>query len=180
MADIYSEFDQICSKHRKYFEFCARKLLDYRFLNDVDDVVQESYLDAWKSRSDYRGKTPEDLKRWIAGIVFRRAAFWYQRTKKIDQKTQGGLDLTCVRDGGGYTVEQLLIRQEQELSLSRALSQLPEHYRKAVTDETERNSKRNHIYRGKQMLRQLVVAGNRSPLQKPVSVSQEALRPHGN
>lgn len=72
-------FDEAAVRH---VEPLLRRIALQAMRNEVvaRDLVQETYLAAWQYRSTYDGRS--DLRNWMAGILRRKIADHYRRTRR--------------------------------------------------------------------------------------------------
>jgi RNA polymerase sigma-70 factor (ECF subfamily) len=93
---------------------------------DADDLVQETYMQAWKSFDHYELGT--NCRAWLYKILFNK--FDHHRRKKYTQSKYFQEADEFVFDNSAYTPsvpEQLTDRE-----VIMALNKLPEHYRSVV------------------------------------------------
>ena len=106
---------------------------------DAADLTQETFLSALRSIKSFRGES--ELKTWLTRIAInhsRNRFRWWKRRKKdatISLDSPVGDTDNSVGDsiaGEGESAEEVVLRQERERALRKALTQLPEHYREAI------------------------------------------------
>jgi RNA polymerase sigma-70 factor, ECF subfamily len=99
---------------------------------DAEDLVQDTYLKAFRSASQYRPGT--NLKAWLFTILHntflnrRRRAVREPVSMEPEEIERGSVGLA----GAGPTPEQLLLRDTLDADLQAALDALPESFRQAV------------------------------------------------
>ncbi|GJM11427.1 MAG: RNA polymerase sigma factor [Lysobacteraceae bacterium] len=86
---------------------------------DADDLLQTTFLNAWRSRQSFRG---EGARPWLFTIA-RNA--WLSHAGRNKAATESN-------DAGMETAENALIANELSQALERALQRLPEDTREAV------------------------------------------------
>lgn len=129
-------------EYRAYLLLIANDGLSPRLRGKLgpSDLVQETFVEAQQALDTFRGTTPESMRAWLREILdcrlanIRRA---YLRTKKRSIAREVRLD-----NDNGRTMRDApcpapspsshAIGRERELSLQRALADLPDHYRTAV------------------------------------------------
>jgi RNA polymerase sigma-70 factor (ECF subfamily) len=110
---------------------------------DASDVIQQTFLEAYRSFGQFAGQDPRELVAWLRSILDHKVALAIRdhtllqkrnvgRERSMDD-SQGGLTpLKHEIDGGLSTPSQKAIRGEDAERLSRALTTLPEDQREAV------------------------------------------------
>jgi RNA polymerase sigma-70 factor (ECF subfamily) len=97
-----------------------------RIINDTaeaEDIMQESFLDAFRKISDYRGDS--SFGTWLRRIVVNRSIDALKKTRQSVPLDESTLEVPAAsEDENG--VEILFARAE---SIRRAIHALPEHYR---------------------------------------------------
>ncbi len=105
---------------------------------DAEDVVQETFLRAWRGLSGFRGES--SLKTWLYSIALNRVRDRRGTLARLralfDAEGPGGdgPDFSLV-DGladGGLTPEENAARAEERRRLRKAIAALPEEFRLAV------------------------------------------------
>jgi RNA polymerase sigma-70 factor, ECF subfamily len=110
---------------------------------DGSDLVQQTFLQAYQARDQYRGKTDEELRAWLRQILTRNllhAARDYGRAKRDvgrEQSLEAAVEASSVRVESWLAAEQSspsvkAQRHEQEARLADALAGLTEEQRQSV------------------------------------------------
>ncbi|TNE44379.1 MAG: sigma-70 family RNA polymerase sigma factor [Deltaproteobacteria bacterium] len=94
--------------------------------NERDDLVQEAFLEAWKSLPTYREEAP--LRHWFLTICRRTAWRLSQKHRKIEEQLVEQLPDTKTGDDGRVTARRHAIMQQ----LQRCISRLSEVQQEAV------------------------------------------------
>lgn len=129
---------------RQYLTLVAEHALgdDLRAKATASDLVQETFLEAHRDFDRFRGRTEDELRAWLFGILrhnLLNLARHYRGTDK--RRLDREVPLNCVRNVGrvaaGVAAEapspsDHAIRREQNRALARALGRLPEHYRSVL------------------------------------------------
>lgn len=97
-------------------------------VHDVDDVVQESYLRIWRSRTE---QPIQSAKAFLFCIARRIAIDVIRRNKTSQNDAVANLDVSCVLEEGVNVVETVSRRQEIAL-LAEAIDALPSQCRKIM------------------------------------------------
>jgi RNA polymerase sigma-70 factor (ECF subfamily) len=116
-ADLDEDFDHFYrSTAPVVYAFCLRMLHDP---DDAADAVQQTYVNAWRSRKSFRGESR--VTTWLLTIA-RRMAYRVTRHQKRRPDTEVPADLADARAHHPETV-----------ALEQAVSALPKRMRLAVT-----------------------------------------------
>jgi RNA polymerase sigma-70 factor (ECF subfamily) len=136
---------QWLERHRPYLTLLARahlKLWDASKLSS-SDVVQQTMLDAFAKRDQFRGTTDAELSAWLRQILKHNLldVLRDQRREKRDvrreRSIEGAIDASFSQADDWLAAvqtspSQQAVRQEDLLRLSEALDQLPESQREAI------------------------------------------------
>ncbi|HZV07954.1 MAG TPA: sigma-70 family RNA polymerase sigma factor [Gemmataceae bacterium] len=130
---------------RDHLRLLARAELDARLQGKIDpsDVVQQTLLEAYQARDQFRGKSKAELAAWLRrilahnladvvrryGAASRDAALEHSLEASLDESASR-LDVWLADERSSPT--QQLVRQEQLARLYDALMKLPEDQRIAV------------------------------------------------
>lgn len=93
---------------------------------DAEDIVQESYLRAFRAFERYRGGDP---RAWLLSIVRNTSYSWLRRRGEL---VEGSLDPADFADDVALGPEARLISQSDGLVLRHALDRLPVEYREVM------------------------------------------------
>jgi RNA polymerase sigma factor (sigma-70 family) len=93
---------------------------------DAEDMVQDSYLKAFKSFGGFHGG---DGRAWLLTIVRNTCYTWLQRNQKITTSFDDELDVTGTE---AQSSEKLLLEQIDHEMLGQALDELPVEYREVI------------------------------------------------
>lgn len=121
--ELHHEFETVAMPHMNELFRTARRTL--RSQTDAEDVVQETYLQAWKSFHRFEPGT--NIRAWMFSIMFH--VIGHQRRKAYR--------LMTVREEEEFLFDQLVyeppvpqeLRDEEVLA---ALERLPEHFRAVI------------------------------------------------
>jgi RNA polymerase sigma-70 factor (ECF subfamily) len=145
-AGSESELGPLLEVYRNYLTLLVRLQVGKRLRAklDVEDVVQETFLEAHRSIHRFRGVTTREFLAWLRQIVAAVMANQirhYYGTKRRDIRLEQALvdDLNrssmCL-DGGliapGSSPSQQASRRELAVRLADALAELPEDYRTVI------------------------------------------------
>jgi RNA polymerase sigma-70 factor, ECF subfamily len=109
----------------------------------ASDLVQDTFLEAQRHLSAFRGKTDVEMRAWLRKILECGLAN-IRRAYLVTEKRAAGREVTLKvsGDGPGVAIETLqsrvpspsnhAVRNEVNAGLEQALSRLPEHYRQTV------------------------------------------------
>ncbi len=95
-------------------------------VEDVDDVVQESLTEAWRSIGSFRGRSK--LSSWMISVALNRCRRWHRsRHSKVAPASQSKLD----RALPWKSVLSGLVQKEAAGRIEQALDKLPPAFREA-------------------------------------------------
>lgn len=132
---------------RRYLRLQAQVQLQDKLSPRVDasDIAQQSLLDAWKGLDGFRGTTTAELLGWLRQIVVRNSidvARHHQQAAKREIRRETPLEAD-MDDASSYrkrecaspseTPSHLAIKEEEELLLTEAISELPADYQRVLT-----------------------------------------------
>jgi len=137
---------QLLESYTRYLTLLARVQIGRRLQGKVDpsDVVQETFLEAHRQITNFRGNSEGELVAWLRRILAGQIALTLRRflgTKgrdlKLERELAAQLDQSSeILDGGlvasNSTPSQHASRREQALLLADALDRLPEDYREVI------------------------------------------------
>ncbi|MBI3468858.1 MAG: sigma-70 family RNA polymerase sigma factor [Planctomycetes bacterium] len=142
-------FARLFERYRNLIRMTLRAQIsaELRAKVDASDLLQETFLAATHSISEFAGTDPETFVRWLQVVAARRVADAYRRYfdfEKRDLRKEVPLEQLLVRSDRSAVrlVDQLADsasgplsiaqRHEQLLRLADALETLPEHYREVL------------------------------------------------
>jgi RNA polymerase sigma-70 factor (ECF subfamily) len=110
---------------------------------DASDVIQQTFLEAYRSFAQFTGQGPRELAAWLRAILDNKVAATIRdhtllqkrnlgREQSLDDSQGKGAPLKQEFDVGFSTPSQKAIRGEEAERLSRALTTLPPNQREAV------------------------------------------------
>ncbi|CAM9275306.1 unnamed protein product, partial [Ectocarpus sp. 12 AP-2014] len=121
-------------------ENLIRKRVAYS--QDADDIIQQAYLEAWKSRNNYNGLSRPET--WVCGIAVNMVRKYYQK-KRVFQSIENIDDVTDeeysdISPGTPVSSVDPSAQAEQAQLLSgamMAISQLPSEMRSTMFARVE-------------------------------------------
>ena len=131
---------------RPWLKMLAERQLPAGLRGKVDpsDIVQQTFMDAWKGQQEFRGITHAERLAWLR-VILKRVILRNDRDLLKTQKRGEGREksLQAAIDQTSIRIENLAIsedpgpaslveRAEQTLKLAAALDQLPEDYRSVL------------------------------------------------
>jgi RNA polymerase sigma-70 factor (ECF subfamily) len=132
-------------RYRDYLRLLARMQLNPRLRAKVDasDVVQQTLMQAYQARDQFRGQSPAEMAGWLRQILARNLAHQQRdhgrarRDVARERSLEVKLNDSSARLEGWLAAEQSspsqrAQRNEQLIHLAHALNQLPESQREAV------------------------------------------------
>jgi RNA polymerase sigma-70 factor (ECF subfamily) len=137
---------QLLELYRGYLALLARLQVGKRLQGKVDasDVVQETFLEAYRHFPQFRGNTEAELVSWLRQILaarltklVRRYLGTRSRDVRMERELQAELDASSrVLDRGlvarANSPSEQAARREQAVLLAEALRRLPEDYREVL------------------------------------------------
>ena len=145
MNQPFSEHGQWLERHRPYLTLLVRTQLSHKnpAKLDASDVVQQTLMDAYSKREQFRGSSDAELAGWLRQILKNNLldALRHQQRDKRDigreQSLEGAIDASFCRTdqwliAAQSSPSQRVVKQEDLLRLSEALLQLPEAQREAI------------------------------------------------
>jgi RNA polymerase sigma-70 factor (ECF subfamily) len=141
-----SALGKLLERYNGYLTLLARLQIDRRLRGKVDasDLVQETFLEAHRDFSQFRGTTPEEWAGWLRQILatnvanqVRRYLGTRARDVRLERRLAVELEASSQALDRGLaasqsTPSQQAARREQALLLAEALQQLPEGYREVI------------------------------------------------
>jgi RNA polymerase sigma-70 factor (ECF subfamily) len=145
MATPSADPSEWLERHRPYLSLLARSYLSpgNPARLEASDVVQQTMLDAFAKRDQFRGTTDAESAAWLRQILKHNLAdaIRNQQREKRDvrrEQTLGGhIDSSFTRTdqwlaAAQSSPSQRAVKQEDLLRLSQALTQLPDAQREAI------------------------------------------------
>jgi RNA polymerase sigma-70 factor (ECF subfamily) len=137
---------QLLERYRCYLALLARLEIGRRLRTKVDDgdLVQEVFLQAFRSFPRFRGNTEGELLAWLRRILAtvlanqcRRFLGTQGRNLRLEEELADILDRSSQSLGQplqtqGSTPSEHMVRQERAVLLANALDQLPAAYREVI------------------------------------------------
>jgi RNA polymerase sigma-70 factor (ECF subfamily) len=137
---------QLLEMYRSYLSLLARLQIGRRLQGKVDpaDLVQETFLEAHRNWTQFRGMSEGELVQWLRQILasrlselIRRYLGTRRRDVRLERELAGELDQSShVLDRGLVAPQsspsQQAARREQAVLLADALERLPEDYREVI------------------------------------------------
>jgi RNA polymerase sigma-70 factor (ECF subfamily) len=145
MADAPDALVDKLEPYRAYLRLLARMQLDPRLQGKLDasDVVQQTLLEAYRARDQFRGQTDAELAGWLRQILARQLAHAVRdlgRAKRDvgrERSLSQAVEQSSARLEAWLAAEQSspsaqVQRSEQAVRLAAALERLPQPQRDAV------------------------------------------------
>lgn len=121
-----ASFEEAVLPHLDAAYNLARWLL--RNDTDADDVVQESYMRAFKFFGGFRG---ENGRSWLLAIVRNTSYTWMQRNRSPELRVPVDDELQEI-ESTDLSPEELLLQRADALMVRRALEDLPVEFREVL------------------------------------------------
>jgi RNA polymerase sigma-70 factor (ECF subfamily) len=137
---------QLLERYRHYLALLARVQIGRRLQGKVDDadLVQETFLEAHRHFSRFRGTTEGEFAGWLRQILaanlsnlLRRYFGTQRRNVRLEQELADEMDQSSRTLGQGLAAphsspSQQAVRREQAVLLADALERLPAAYREVI------------------------------------------------
>jgi RNA polymerase sigma-70 factor (ECF subfamily) len=128
-ADDREAFDALVGRHQASVFRLARLLT--RSQEDAEDVLQQTFLSAWRHRTQFRAEA--SVRTWLLTIA-RNTALATRTRQSREPRDSTPLDELGMRAGwGGLNPEDLAIRGERHERLTAAFVRLPADDREILT-----------------------------------------------
>jgi len=138
--------NELFEKCRAYVTLVARAQIGSWLQAKVDhsDLVQQTLLEAHRGLDDFRGTTDGEWLAWLKRIVEHNAADFVRHygtagkrrvAREVSLEVRAGDDSQGpARDprDPGETPSQIVLRREEEMKISQAVSRLPEDYQEVI------------------------------------------------
>ena len=145
MNQVFADNGQWLERHRPYLTLLTRAHLNPRHPTKLDssDVIQQTMLDAFAKREQFRGTSDGELAAWLREILKHNLAdaLRNQKRDKRDVRRERSLEV-AIDDSFSRTQawlaavqsspSQVAVKQEDLLRLSEALTGLPEAQHEAI------------------------------------------------
>lgn len=99
---------------------------------EVDDVVQETFLAAWRDLPRFEYRAPGSFLRWLSGIALHRIADMAREAGRAKRDGGPRSGLTGHEPALSQTPSRILDQNERVQSLLRRLDALPGQYREII------------------------------------------------
>ncbi len=167
MALVLAEFNRLVADHGPALYRMAYRLVGDR--HDAEDLVQEAFRSAWKSRESFRPDAGE--RAWLVAILRRRAADHWRRPKPPVLRgpalpLEPGLPAEDPnRDGFTDEVQQALERLPEDLRETLLLVVVAEltHQEAADLLDVPLGTVLSRVSRARQRLREYLLATGSNP-----------------
>ncbi len=123
-ANARADFEKLFLQHLDAAYNLARLLT--RNADDAEDVVQESYLRAWRSFSGFRGGASRP---WLLTIVRNTSFTWLRDNRSRPDHVEYHEEVHVT---GGATPEAESLGHERARAVKRCVEQLPADFREAI------------------------------------------------
>jgi RNA polymerase sigma-70 factor (ECF subfamily) len=140
---VGDDLREILEGCRQYLELIADAEIgdDLRAKMGVSDLVQETYLEAQKNISHFRGNSRDELLAWLRQILLHRLSQFYRRFRRAQKRrldrerqwSQSSLNfLNLLFDSDQTSPSGHALRAEKVELVRRAIARLPTASRKVV------------------------------------------------
>ena len=132
-------------RYRSYLTLLAQVRLDPRLRGKVDpsDAVQQTFLQAYQARDQFRGRSDEEYAAWLRSILARTLLHLIRDLRRNRRDIQREVTLEAAINASSAHLEDWLaanqsspsqhaVRLEESLRMAAAVQGLPEEQRAAV------------------------------------------------
>ncbi len=136
---------KLLEQYRNYLQLLARTMIgaSMRARVEPSDVVQETFMDAYRDFAQFEGGTERELMSWLRQILVRNVTDQVRvhqahgrdvrREESLEQMLErSSQSLHDVLAAGISTPSVQAARREQSLLVAEAMSRLPEDYRDVI------------------------------------------------
>ncbi len=139
-----AQLDRLFEHCRPYLRLMAKSQLNARLQSKVDDsdLVQQTMFDAYRQWDDFRGQRPAELLAWLRQLLNHNAIdfarrYQYAEKRQVSREVplaeeQGSLGPGAILEGFQSSPSQKMMREEAEVLLAEAISELPENYQTVI------------------------------------------------
>lgn len=135
---------QALEAYRRYLLRIAQQQLDdgLRAKGGASDLVQETFLEAQRDFPQFRGRTEEEFRAWLRGLLLHRAANFRRQHRSLKRNAQREMplqagassdDRAAALPGAGPSPSGQAMACEEAQMLRKALAQLPADYQRVLT-----------------------------------------------
>lgn len=130
---------RLLNRCRNYLLLVASKNLTpaLRVKVSPSDIVQESFLEAWRSFGHFNGDSEEELLGWLRNIVRNTVVDTHRQYRTEKRQLNREIPLAQMSraeaplDPAESPIKQMQVLERDE-RLEKTLQQLPEHYRRVI------------------------------------------------
>jgi len=140
MAQEPDNWQWSLESYREYLRLLARLHLGTRLRRKIDhsDLLNQTMLNAYKHRGQFRGQTEAELRAWLGRILAKARKDWAAKEFGHEPEIQQALETSSIRlerwvtDQAQSTPSEHVRKDEQLRRLADALGQLSDDERTAV------------------------------------------------
>jgi RNA polymerase sigma-70 factor (ECF subfamily) len=136
----------LLERHRNYVQLLLRLQVGKRLRAkvDVEDLVQEAFLEAHRGFTQFQGVTTPEFRAWlrqiVAGVLANQVRRYFgtkRRDVRLERSLADDLDRSSIALDGAYVAPEsspshVASRREQGVLLADALATLPDDYREVI------------------------------------------------
>ena len=120
---MYDQYFQ--TVFRTAFRYCTNR-------NDALEIVQETFVRAFKHRTTFQDKGNESLSRWLKTIARNESLRLIKKQAKYKEVLVDDIEVDFSSKKKAYEAEELLIKKEQMALLHQIIDRLPAEYQKIL------------------------------------------------
>jgi RNA polymerase sigma factor (sigma-70 family) len=121
-------FGKIVTRYQRLL--CSLAYSSLGNLGESEDVAQEAFVEAWNKLGTLR--EPQKLKAWLCGILRFKISHHHRKEAHQPLRHAGELDDADGLESSNETIEDAVMKQEEQDLLWQALEAVPETYRETL------------------------------------------------
>lgn len=121
-------FGEIVTRYQRLL--CSLAYSSLGNLNESEDVAQDTFVEAWNKLGNLQ--EPQKLKAWLCGILRFKISHHHRREARQPLRHASELDETGELASNDETIEDFVMKQEEQTLLWQALEAVPETYRETL------------------------------------------------
>lgn len=121
-------FGKIVTRYQRLL--CSLAYSSLGNLNESEDVAQDTFVEAWNKLGNLQ--EPQKLKSWLCGILRFKISHHHRREARQPIRHASELHEAGALESNDQTVEDIVMKEEEQTLLWQALEAVPETYRETL------------------------------------------------